>query len=231
MFLAIGAIAKNEPEHYVLEWLDWHRRIGVDRFYIYNNGGWTVQAGDISHWTILSSASQISAYNHCIRHCDNADFLALIDLDEFLMGPVKQRLESVENSLSLNWKTFGTSGLETNPAKRQMGVFKYHLPASHFVNSHVKSIVRPGRTIGTESSHFCRHVNNGMQEDYNGKRFMGAFNPITEWPAVWINHYWTRSKDDWRRKAARGRCDGTRRDEDEADKIDRECTVLEDRRY
>lgn len=225
---AIGAIAKDEPEHYVREWLDWHRSVGVDRFFIYDNGGWTVRDRDIMVYNVPGKVIQTYAYNHCLHNCDNADYLAIIDLDEFIMGPVLRRLHSVENSLSLNWKLFGTSGLVENPEKRQMGVFKNHLPADHGVSSHVKSIVRPSRTLGFDSPHYGVHVDGGMQEDYNGRRFLGAFNPITEFQGAWINHYWTREMNAWKKKVARGRFwDNNSLDVNEAEAKDRECTMLE----
>ena len=202
---AVCAIAKDEPAYYVEEWLDWHRKQGVDKFFIYDNGGWDASLNkrdmEVRSWT---DNVQIRAYNHCLRCCDNADYLAFIDLDEFIMGSVLERLPSVKNALILNWKVYGTSGLEWNPYGRQMGVFKCYMPASNTMNSYVKSIVRP-KKMTSMIVHNGSCVNNGTQEDFDGKmENYGSFNPINKYPEAWINHYFTRSVEDWRHKAARG---------------------------
>ncbi|MDE6460455.1 MAG: glycosyltransferase family 92 protein, partial [Paramuribaculum sp.] len=36
-YLAVCAIAKNEGS-YFKEWIDWHLSVGVEKFYIYDNG-------------------------------------------------------------------------------------------------------------------------------------------------------------------------------------------------
>lgn len=203
---AVCAIARDEPVHYVKEWLDWHRGQGVDRFFIYNNGGWVVGGKDIEVRSWLGIGQQQRAYNHCLKYCRKADYLALIDLDEFIMGPVLKRLPSIGNALILNWKVYGTSGLEWNPYGRQMGVFTSHVPVNTTMNSHVKCIVRPKRTMEMPSSHYGLYVDHGKHEDFDGTlKDSKSFNPISKYPAVWINHYFTRSMEDWKKKVDRGR--------------------------
>lgn len=205
---AVCAIAKDEPEHYVREWLEWHRSIGVDKFFIFDNGGWTVGARDIRVCSCPGRYMQGLAYDYCLRNCGGVDYLAFIDIDEFLMGPVVDRLPSIENALVLNWKVFGTSGLVWNPYGQQMGVFKCCFPANHPANTHVKSIVRPEKTIRLSDPHSFLYVNNGLQEDYDGSKMpITPLNKIDKFPAVWINHYFTRSMNDWRMKLKRGRAD------------------------
>ena len=227
---AVCAIAKDEPEHYVREWLDWHRSVGADRFFVYDNGGWVVDAKDIEVRPYPGLYKQMAAYNHCLRNCDGADYLAFIDVDEFLMGSIVNRLPSIENALVLNWKVFGTSGLEWNPHGKQMGVFKCCLPANHPFNTHVKSIVRPEKTIRlSDNPHCFLYVNNGLQEDYDGKKMpTSPKNKIDKFPATWINHYFTRSMYDWKMKLKRGRADcDIRRRPEAVFLVDLCCTELE----
>lgn len=201
---AVCAIAKEEPEHYVREWLDWHRSIGVDRFFIYDNGGWVVRGNDIVVVPCCQEYAQVPAYNHCLRNCDNADFLAFIDLDEFISGQVIERLESVENALALHWKGFGTSGLEWNPCGRQMGVFRLHMRAESAFSRFVKCIVRPSRTTKMYI-HCGEYVDNGMQETFGGKRFQWNSVDLDRFEEVCVNHYFTRSMHEWEKKVKKGR--------------------------
>lgn len=200
---AVCAIARNEPEHYVREWLDWHRKAGVDRFFIYDNGGWCVTAKDVVVRPIFGRQMQIEAYRNGLKNCDDADFLAFIDIDEFLMGPILDRLPSIENALALNWKTFGTSGLEWNPIGRAMGTFTCHLPARCPINGHVKSIVRPKKVSFLDNPHAFKY-DGGMHEDFSGNKSEPTpLMPIETWQAAWVNHYFTRSIGDWREKVCR----------------------------
>lgn len=226
---AVCAIAKDEPEHYVREWLDWHRSAGVDRFFIYDNGGWVVRRNDVTVLPCIGERMQVPAYNHCLRNCGNADFLAFLDLDEFMIGPVVERLKTVENALALNWKLFGSSGLEWNPCGRQMGVFRLHMRPNMGVCAHVKCVVRPSRTIRMANPHHGEYVGSGTQETFEGRRFLGAFNPMEGFEGAWINHYFTRSIYDWRKKAAKGGADiVSKRRPEGVYLIDGCCTEAED---
>ena len=204
---AICAVAKDEPEYYAREWIDWHRNAGVDKFIIYDHGEWVVEGKDIEVRPCPGEAQQLPSYDHCLRNCDNADYLAFIDIDEFLMGPILDRLNSIENGLIVNGKIFGTSGLEHNPTGKQMGTFQCYCPADGPYCC-VKSIVRPQRTCRVVSPHCFQYLENGVHEDFSGNRLpINDRNQITKYQNVCFNHYFTRSMSDWRNKISRGSAD------------------------
>ena len=92
--VAIVAIVKDEAE-YLEEWLAFHLALGVDHFFIYDNGSTDGSAEllerYINHglvtridWPI--GGGQLAAYNHSLRMFGNAaEWLAYFDPDEFLV--------------------------------------------------------------------------------------------------------------------------------------------------
>ena len=91
--IAICAIFKDEAP-YLLEWIAFHRMVGVDLFVLYDNGstdGGTdlVRRSSFAHnVTIIEwndQPRQISAYRHFhANYAKDFTWAAFIDLDEFI---------------------------------------------------------------------------------------------------------------------------------------------------
>src|ERR1700688_3231589 len=92
--IAVCAIFKDEAPD-LLEWLAFHKMIGVDLFFLYDNGS-SDGGGDLirqsnfarnvtlTGWT--ERPGQLSAYNHFrINHAAAFTWAAFIDIDEFIM--------------------------------------------------------------------------------------------------------------------------------------------------
>ena len=129
--LAVCAIFKNEAP-YLEEWLTFHHGVGVDHFYLYDDGSedgfqeildpW-IEKGlvSVTSWTVKN---QVAAYNHCLSaHRMKALWMAFIDLDEFLFSPTGKPLPQVlegyrdVTALFVYWVLFGSSGHQTRPSK------------------------------------------------------------------------------------------------------------------
>jgi len=94
-YLAVCAIMKNEGR-YLREWIEFHKIVGVERFYLYDNGSTDdtcdvlapyVRSGDVilTDWAL--HPGQVQAYDHCLKqNASKARWIAFIDLDEFLFG-------------------------------------------------------------------------------------------------------------------------------------------------
>lgn len=107
-FLAIASIFKNENP-YLLEWIEFHRLVGVDHFFLYDNDGGPetevllrsyIEEGIVTRhrWTQYDGSRHDRptgfgrrdknhlAFGHAARnHAKQCDWLMKIDLDEFLL--------------------------------------------------------------------------------------------------------------------------------------------------
>ena len=124
---SICAIFKDE-ELSLKEWVEYHRLVGVDHFYLYNNLSTDnykvilepyIEEGivDLIDW-ILPPPSQFPAYEDCFnKYRTETQWITFIDLDEYICPfyelTIKDWISKYEMypSVLLYWKMFGTSGL------------------------------------------------------------------------------------------------------------------------
>ncbi|NJO79378.1 MAG: glycosyltransferase family 92 protein [Cyanobacteria bacterium RM1_2_2] len=79
---------------YLLEWLEFHKLVGVQKFYLYDNGDGIdtigilypyFESGEVilHDWPV--APGQLPAYKHCLQtYSQDSEWIAFIDLDEFL---------------------------------------------------------------------------------------------------------------------------------------------------
>jgi hypothetical protein len=226
--LSICAIMKYEAP-YLLEWLEFHKIVGVQKFYLYDNGGGIDSAG-ILHPYLKSgevvlhdwpvALGQLPAYAHCLQTYSQAsEWIAFIDLDEFLFPTVGDDLKAILGEFAtapgvgVNWLMFGTSGHSVRPAGLQIENFTKRAEINFPGNQHIKSIVRPDRVFPPTDPHFFNCKDD--TESTVTEEFLPLSSAMTDYVSVGklrINHYFTRSREDMYQKMLRGRaCDATSR--------------------
>jgi len=215
--VVICSSLKDEAE-YLEEWVRYHASIGIEHFYLYNNAS-TDGTQDILdrlstefsmtvHF-ISEQPGQRIAFNHFLEHhASKAQWACMIDGDEFL------NLESAHSVLDVlagfdeasavacSWMNFGSGGHERVPAGPCVEAFTWRAAQR---NPHVKCIVRPERVIRMMNPH--QYLVTGNVVDGSGNPvlvFQGKINPPAK-DLIRINHYITKSKDQWTRKKMRGR--------------------------
>jgi len=126
--LSIAAIVKNEGL-YFKEWIEYHRLVGVDKFYIYDNDSTDntceilkpyIKQGIVEYTYFPGKKAQKPAYRNCIKkHKYDSKWIAFIDLDEFIVplvcDTIPQFLEAFPKSvtqLCIGWLNYGNSGFE-----------------------------------------------------------------------------------------------------------------------
>ncbi|MGE0725475.1 MAG: glycosyltransferase family 2 protein [Alphaproteobacteria bacterium] len=128
--LAVCAIFRDEAP-YLAEWLAFHRLVGVERFFLYDNRStdrWLEaieQSGCADIVTMTPwpfEPGQGPAYQHCLQtHGARARWIAFIDCDEFLFvtdgGDLRAALQPYAShpALAVNWLEYGSSGLRRRP--------------------------------------------------------------------------------------------------------------------
>ncbi len=219
-YLTVCAIAKNEGS-YFKEWIEYHRRLGVEKFYIYDNESTDntrevlapyIASGIVDYLLFPGQKKQLPAYDHCFDHHRlESQWIAIIDLDEFIV-PIKDKtipefLKRFENfsSVEINWLIYGSGGAQKKEEGKVMDRFRQHSVPNHPLNRHVKSIVNPRRVFTMTGCHEAARIS-GRSADSHGNRLKKSFRdrpPLQD--IIRINHYPIKSYEEFLEKRARGR--------------------------
>jgi glycosyl transferase family 92 len=102
----MSTIYRNQAR-FLPEWIEFHRLVGVERFFLYNN------LSDDDHREVLDTYVRdgtvvlhdwpddfpqglITAANHCLsEHRDDSRWIAFQDLDEYLFSPTLEPVSSL----------------------------------------------------------------------------------------------------------------------------------------
>lgn len=219
MKLSICMMFNNESR-YIREWVEFHRMMGVDTFYLYERLSTDdtvsvlrpyIEQGivDLKEWPFPGYHSGgreafIDSHQDCIdklrgRH----EWLAMVDSDEFLFSP---RYDTVTEALAAlpehwgavgaHWMMFG-AGDETEWRDAPVTERFTRRPAeSNYFNRWYKSIVRLDdpdlNTLG--STH--RYRTRGGTFNESGLPLEDNESPHTS-SLLRINHYFTKSRPEW----------------------------------
>jgi hypothetical protein len=222
--VGICAIAKNEAL-YLEEWVEYHRLVGFGPIRVYNHEStdnsvavlarlqaaghaeavdWLAPGGKKPQWT---------AYEHGLAELrERTDWLAFIDLDEFVVLPQHDSIQAFIadhthlDALAINWRMFGSSGHERHEPGLVVERFTRCARPSYAGNRSVKSLARTA-VIEVPRVHTCHFTEGTAYETVLGEqipRSTGKSRAVSH-DVIRINHYFTRSREEWAAKAARGR--------------------------
>ncbi|SNS23009.1 MULTISPECIES: glycosyltransferase family 2 protein [unclassified Azospirillum] len=222
--LAICAIAKDEGP-YLLEWLAYHRVIGVDHFLICDNDSSDgtsqilarlARQGWLEHvpWpTRPGRTPQEPAYQEGVRRLSGrARWVAFIDLDEFILPLGSDDIHTVladyqgVGGLMLPWRVFGSGGRREAGDGLVMERFTQRAQGAHPVNCSVKTIARPNLVarVGVHTP----GLSQGFLVDENftvaGTHGDPDRHVVLQPKRLVLNHYFCKSWQEWERKRDRG---------------------------
>ena len=223
----VCAIAKNEGLH-IKEWIVFHQIVGVDHFVIYDNGSTDNTAEILSKFSCVEvipwdqpKPVQLQAYQHYIEHHREPVWTAFLDCDEFLFSPLYETVPEAlamavfngvpQSAIGVSWVMFGAGGHETYSPEPVIERFTQHLAVSNPVNRHIKSVIWMDQEVKTGSDPHFFNVEHGTWNE-NGEHVDGPFSPHTS-DTLRINHYHTKSREEWNRRIALGKPD--RADDDQ----------------
>lgn len=223
MKLFIAAIIKNELNS-VLEWVAYHRVLGVSGFIIADNGsndGTRELLGDLAkigiltvldHPTIGTQKPQLPAYDRILRTCPrDVDLLAFIDADEFLLPLEQGQLQATlthwftddsVSAVALNWSNFGSNGETFASEGLVIERFIKRAPLAFNVHHNFKSIVRPARTERFFNPHYA-NLRYGRYIDVQGHDLVlhpqHGYGVSAEvcWNGIRVNHYAVKSLEEF----------------------------------
>lgn len=221
--LSIVAIFQNE-ERFLKEWIDFHRLMGVEHFYLFNHFSsdhylsilqpyldaglvelqdwpYPSQEGNEADWTRVQSA----AYREGIVQAKGkTKWLAILDTDEFLFPVQASNLVDWLSAygecsgILVNWQVFGTSHV-SKIAKNQLLIEQliHQAPVQEHMNTYCKSIVRPEAVKTCRDPHTVVYYPWSYAVDPDKCVFPWKFHashPV-KIDQVRINHYWSRDED------------------------------------
>lgn len=230
-YFAMCLIVKND-ELDLLEWVEYHRRMGCSKFYIFDHNStvpqWNVIKEHVDSGLVtyeygnfsFAARPQMYVYDKCLQdYGKQHQFIGFLDSDEFIVVANKSltipdvlRRYEAYGGLVLNWKVFGTSGHVKRPPG---GVLPNYRMCQR--NFHIKTIGNTQYTLKSGSNpHEFRYLPTYYAVDTNFTRVNGPFNPkVSTTPApalfevMYINHYNLKSKEDYERKVAKGKADNS----------------------
>jgi glycosyl transferase family 92 len=234
--VAIACILRDEAAH-LPEWLVWHVALGVQLIRLYDNGSTDglaeavapyVAAGlvEVVPWPALRLEpearaqhwpEQNLAYMHALATLrDRADWLALIDVDEFVMlGPGEagslpaflRTLPPEADLVTLYWRRFGSGGHQRRPPGLAVEAFQLRAEDRPGPEALHKPLLRPSRAGFVVNAHapVMRDGASGVPEGTGPRlRSPAALGPAAQFGRIWLNHYHTRSREEFEAKVARG---------------------------
>ena len=196
-----------------------------------------VEAGLVTSTSYPSDVNMYVVYNYTIsRFKFQSRYMAFIDGDEFIFPKDKTGggiIETVDEilshdpnaaGLSMNWQTFGSNGQEkadysrgvlerfTRRAPRTWNVFPNETPARSQSNIHLKVVQNPRRVDYIADPHFAYYFTGHYSILENGtklpvKNLPPSLNPDVCVDKIAVNHYQTKSKEEFIAKINRKRAD------------------------
>lgn len=216
--LSICAIFQNDAK-YLPEWIEFHQKKGVERFYLYNNLStddyqqilspyvksglvklieWPYSHNDGTEWNTV----QCSAYMDCIKKIRHKDkWCAFLDSDEFLFAVDGSTLSTYLTNYSasgimVDWIMYGTSNVERIPqGEKMLNHLVYRAPLNYEHHRIYKSIVRPEHVVNCRNPHHFDYAKNRYSVDENGTTKTPEQMTGISVNKLRINHYWTRDMD------------------------------------
>lgn len=218
-FLSMLAIVRNEEE-YIREFIRFYRINGVEHFYFYDNDSDVPLAevlkdlSDICTITrIPGEKQQVIAYNHFVKNfAKETEWVAVFDIDEFVLPRQHPTFRDFvadagkkADCISINWVVFGNGQHVSKPVGGL--VIENYLYSEGKQHKNVKSVVRTSAIRRFTHPHFPelkwfkKHVNSV------GNPMSGAENAEETTHMIQLNHYFTKSLEEYTRKLASRRAD------------------------
>jgi hypothetical protein len=240
-YLSVCAIYRDEARN-LAEWIEFHRLVGVERFFLYDNRSSDEHAEVLAPYVDDGTAvvhdwplypGQVEAYNRCLEeHRRDSRWIAFLDVDEFLFSPTGLPLPEVLAGyedfpgVGVNWMMFGTSGNKEVPPGL---VIESHLLRGREPWSFVKHIVDPARTLRCITVHaFSYDFRTAVDENQIPITVKTGRTQFTSTSRLRLNHYYLKSEAAGRSKLATPKPDGGGARPFEFDELDRRLSEERD---
>lgn len=219
--LSIVVIVKNEAL-YLDEWIMYHKSVGVDHIFIYDNNSddnlqSVVQKYGlyVTYTKINGQLRQLDAYNDALnKYSKVTKYLAVIDADEFLYCPKNgNKIYPVIDGffkdphvggLAVNWVVFGSSDYQSKPNGLVTDNFVWRSKFDFEKNHLIKTICNPRKVFNFTISYAANYLPGYYAVNGNKDKIPWATSDVVATSDIRINHYYSKSKEEFIKKRARG---------------------------
>jgi hypothetical protein len=228
--IALVTPVKQEAS-YLLEWIAYHRALGIETFLIGDNGGTdgtielleTLEAAEVIErldWRGDKAFQTRFDEDAIPRMCGRVDVCSLTDVDEFIR-PLNGRTDigtaiaeifarSGTSALGVSWATYGSSGRDTPGEGLVVERFTRRAVDDHIHHRTVKTILRPECFAGMVNPHAVLLTGGNYVNDRCDPIAWGSVVGGTKsvsWNSLRIDHFAVKSRSEFDAKARRGRPD------------------------
>jgi hypothetical protein len=213
-------VIKDEAP-YLEEWIEYHLLVGVQKFFIINNDSDDgpeevlapyIAAGIVDFSSVPGRGNQTAIYNMWLPVMRKVTFwVAVIDVDEYLVPLASRSVAEILRGfeafvgIMINWVVYGWNGILRKEPGLVIERFKRHTNWNHPQNRYTKSISNPRRTWSL-GIHDALYMGNNLSVNSLGQPnriwYMHR-EPVHE--VLRINHYFSKSKEEFVKKRTRGR--------------------------
>lgn len=210
----VCCIALNE-EPYICEFIDHHLSIGFSHVYVYDNShnnalAHVITADRVTIVHFPGQAQQANAYHHFLHtFAHHHTHVAIIDCDEFIYLKQHKTIRDLlseyshAGALAINWVMFGSNN---HKHYTDEPVVKRFTKCHKGSNKHTKWISRIDCVLALPHPHYSI-LHQGCCVDTNNTIVSGPYNQDGPIDVVQINHYFTKSYDEFKQKVERGVAD------------------------
>lgn len=222
-YSSVCLLIKDENE-YLEEWIKHYVGLGIDHVYIYDNGNVervseviaTLPESLQAKLTVIdyhdahTSTLQQDVYMHFLdNYGRDTRWVGFLDSDEFVeltdgSASINELLAKYEDhgSLYMGWVVYNANGQEvkTDGAVQERFTTEVPEPKNHIFNQTGKEFMQPYKVRSLYRYHpaFINGNQKYLNENWNKDIAV-------------VNHYYTKSLEEWRQKIQRGSCDSVYR--------------------
>lgn len=227
----IAAAVRGEAP-YLLEWIAYHRALGIEAFLLADNGGddgTSELLQKLEHHKIVGRIDWIGKKYFQLAFLQQAIDLGrllpsgvfLIDVDEFLR-PLDDTANIADlarcwmadpeiGAVAINWAIYGSSGHVNAGDGLVIERFTKRAPQELPINQHVKTFILPDRCAGPSNNPHSvllkagRYINSaGEDVVWDQTVIPSGISTKVVWRNIRVDHFVTKSREEFERKRARG---------------------------
>jgi len=229
----------RDDEPYLDEWVKYHLSLGFEHIVIYDHRSLIPVVNQWDNVTVIRKERENVTFpelfhNETLRNFP-CKWLGVLDVDEFIViyqhNGINHLLSEYEEygGLSIPWNVYGSSGHKTRPEGMVKDNYLWRMPSDDPSEAPqtVNTIINTKYCTTIHNPHTCRSKRDIVNED---KEPCNTYRTRSSKTLCAVNHYITRSWDDWQHKLDRAKRSGVSHiySENGFYLVDDFCTVYDD---